>query len=192
MYTCDSSADKVLTQALQEADTPATRAILKDTDAYGFMLTTIIGTIKMASGKPGDIIEGVVDKATGTADIIGKGGNSDTFNLTNATSQMFIQTLSLASLAGKTHPGIILATVGAVFFKKIALAMGLANDNKQAKCIGAFADLSSAVLTTGVATTAAFATGGVATVLAIGAASQLVLAAHEANKACTVNNNTSD
>lgn len=80
-----------------------------------------------------------------------------------------------------------MATIGAVFFKKMALAMGLASDNKQAKCIAAHADLSSAALATGVATTAAISTGGLASLLAVGAASQLILAAYEVNKSCNSN-----
>lgn len=96
----------------------------------------------------------------------------------SAAVQLSSQTLTLLKLGANATPGQVLATVGATFTKKVALAMGLAENDKQAKLIAAFSDCASSVLSAGLAVSAA--TTPVGWVLVGAALVQLGASAHDA------------
>ena len=160
-------------QALAAVDTDASREVMNNADLFAMFVGLTNGSLA-ALGKPIDAAFGVADKMTTLADGAGKIANSKTVKLTSSSAQIIIQSLSLIKLGTAATPGMVVATVGAMFTKKVALAFGLVEDDKSAKIVAAIADLTSAILVTGISYTAiAGATTIVPAILLVGAAAQL-------------------
>lgn len=167
--------------------TPQTSAVLKDADMISFMVKMFSGTLAMVSGKPGDIALGAIDKSIATVDLTSQSVNSEKILMTSRSIQLLLETAKLASLAGKTNPVGIAATVGATLMTKVSIAMSLGgSDSKQDKCIAAFADIAAGglTLTAGVA----FSTTGVGTVagvaMIVSSVSQILVGSYNAHNAC--------
>jgi len=179
----DSRSDEILAAGLQSANTPATRAVLKNPDLFAFMLSNFNNTIKLASGKPADMAVAIANKTLSTGKLIGKSSGSQGVVVGVTAAQILVISAGLVTVAGK-GPGGAMAAVGAAFAKKTALALGLAgSDDKQAKCLAAAADLTAAFITTVMVATPAAATGIGAVVLA-GSIAQLILSGYQAHQAC--------
>jgi hypothetical protein len=136
---------------------------------------------------------GFAEKTLSTSRVAGKATNSKNLTAASTGIQALVATASFVSLVGKTSPTAVLPVVGATFAKKTALTFGLAgDDDKQARCIAAAADIVAAGLSTWGAAAAARAAAAAATgvgagvggaLLVLGAA-QLVVAGYQAHQAC--------
>ena len=143
-----SFTPEVLKQTLRTVDTDATRQVEQNADLLNLFASILNGSLAALDGKtPSEIkisaILGGIDKNASLAGFVGKVENSKNFMVGSAAVQLSSQTLTLLKLGANATPGQVLATVGAVFTKKVALAMGLAENDKQAKLIAAFSDCAS-------------------------------------------------
>lgn len=132
--------------SLQKVNTENTRYVLQNTDAYQFMLTVFDSGLKLSSGKALDVATATIDKHLSATELVGKGANNENVVISVKAAQIIMANANLLSLTSKTSMGGVVATLGAVFAKKIALAMGAASDDKQAKTIAAIADIAAAGL----------------------------------------------
>lgn len=178
-----------LNAGLQQANTPATKAVLHNADAFAFLLAMFNGTLGMVSGKPADVAMGLVGKGLATTDITAKSTGAKGVAITSATVQILLTTASLAALAGKIHPGAAIATIGAAVATKTSLALGMAgDDDKKAACIAAMADMVAAggTLAAGVITTSTGvgAVTGVGPLLIASSLASLILGGYKAHQAC--------
>ena len=172
----ESIDTKTARQALLSVDTEKTREIAQNADLLAMFVGVMNGSLAALEGNVSAAL-GFVDKTATVADVAGKVANNQTVRVSAASTQLITQTLSLLKLSSTASPGAVVATVGAIFTKKVALAFGLAEDNKQAKLIGATADILSSVLTVGLA--AAELSTPVGWVLLIGAAAQLGVSSYQ-------------
>lgn len=173
--------------AVEKADTPATRAILRDTHAYDFMLGMFSGSVAMMSGKGIDVAIGSAGKVLATTDIVSTASGNRNLEIGSKTAQMLLTSASLLSLGAKTNPLIAISTIGAASATKISIAFGLANDNQQAKCLAAMTDLAAggfnAVVGAGMISTGAGAVMG--SMILVSSAAQLILAGRKVHLACS-------
>ncbi|RVU43780.1 hypothetical protein [Rubrivivax rivuli] len=156
--------------ALDSVGTPAAKAVSQDAELTGLLTDILNGTLAASEGKLGAAL-GFADKYAALADFAGKSRQNQTVRAFATSSQILTQTLGLLKLGSNASPGMVLATVGAMFTKKVALAFGLVENDKQAKLVAATADFASAALTVGVA--AAGLSNPVGWVLMAGALAQL-------------------
>lgn len=156
--------------ALHAVGTPNAKAVANNAELTGLLVDILNGTLAAAEGKLGAAL-GAADKYGSLADFTGKQLNNSTVRAVGASSQILTQTLGLLKLGSNASPGMVLATVGAMFTKKMALAFGLVDNNRQAQLLGATADFASAALTVGIA--AAGLSTPVGWVLMVGAVAQL-------------------
>jgi len=169
--------------ALMQINTSNTRAVRDDTETYGYLLSMFNGTLSMASGKPSDIVIGMVNKGLATVSIASSVVNAKNIKLGTSVIQILVANANLVSLAGKASPAAVLITVGATFATKISLALGLAGESdKRAKCLAAMADIAAAGGT--LALGAMTAPAGVGALLIASSLAQLVLGGYKASKAC--------
>lgn len=174
--------DKVLKSGLEHARTGPAREVINNPDLFAFVLAQFNNTLKLASGRPADIVLGLTNKTLATGKLVGKSTQSQGVVVGITAAQILVTSASLLSVAGKGPAGAMIM-VGAVFAKKTSLAFGLAgSDDKQAKCLSALADLAASGLTT--AAVAPAAATGIGAVLLAGSIAQLVLSAYQAHNAC--------
>ncbi len=182
-----TTTEEALRSELRRVGTPSAKKVLADADAFSYMVRMFNGTLAMASGKPGDIAMAAIDKSMATIDLTSKSAGANKVLLTSRTIQLLLESAKLVSLAGKTNPVGIVATVGATVATKTSIALGMAgSDNKQAACIGAFADIAAGglTLTAGVAFSAT-GVGSVAGVaMVVSSVSQIIIGGYNAHKAC--------
>lgn len=172
-----------LAKGLQAAGTENTRAVIQNPELFAFLLSNFNNTLKLASGKPADMVLGLTNKALATTKIAGKAANSSGVVVGITAAQILMTTASLVSVAGKSPTAAVVA-VGAAFAKKTSLALGLAGkDDKRAKCLAALTDLAASGLTT--ALVAPTAATGIGAVLLAGSIAQLILSGYQAHQACT-------
>lgn len=177
-----SNSQEILAAGLQSANTPNTRAVLKNPDLFAFLLANFNNTIKLASGKPADMVIGIANKTLATGKLAGKASGSQGLVVGVTAAQILVISAGLVSVAGK-GPGGAMVAVGAAFAKKTSLALSLAgNDDKKAKCIAAMADLAAAGLTTAMVVPAAGT--GIGAILLAGSVAQLILSGYQAHQAC--------
>lgn len=183
------TTEVVLKIGLQKADKPSTRAVLNNPELFASLLNMFNGTLSMASGNKADIVMGLATKGLSTADIVAKSSASKGVALTSTTVQILLTTASLASLAGKVHPGAAIATIGATVATKTSLALGLAgDDDKKAACIAAVADIAAAsgTLAAGFITTGSGigAVTGIGPLMIASSIASLILGGIKAHQAC--------
>lgn len=184
------STQSVLQTGLKQANTPATKAVLNNADAFAFLLGMFNGTLGMISGKPADVAMGLVGKGLATTDITAKSTGAKGVAITSSAIQIVLSTASLVALAGKVHPGAAIATIGATVATKTSLALGMAgDDDKKAACIAAMADIVAAggTLAAGVITTSTGvgAVAGVGPLMIASSIASLILGGYKAHQACT-------
>lgn len=156
--------------ALNSVGTPAAREVSQNAELTGLLTDILNGTLAASEGKLGAAL-GFADKYAAVAEFAGKSVDNQTVRAFAVSSQMLTQTLGLLKLGSSASPGMVVATVGAMFTKKVALAFGLVENDKQAKLLAATADFASAGLTVGIA--AAGLATPVGWVLMVGALAQL-------------------
>lgn len=173
---------EVLEKGLRSANTENTKAVLKDSDLFAFLVSNFNATLKLASGKPSDIAIGITSKALSTSKLAGKASKSSGVVIGATAAQIIVTTAGLVSVAGKGPTAAVVA-IGAAFAKKTSLALSLAGgDDKKAKCLAALTDLAASGLTTGLlATTAAT---GIGAVLLAGSIAQLIVSGYQVQQAC--------
>jgi hypothetical protein len=178
-----TTAHEILVSGLQAANTEHTKAVLKNPDLFAFLLTNFNNTIKLASGKPADIVVGIANKTLATGKLVGKSSGNDGLLLGVSAAQILVITAGLVTIVGK-GPGAAIVAIGAAFAKKTSLALGLAGtEDKKAKCLAAIADVAAAGLTT--AMVAPTAATGIGAVVLAGSVAQLILSGYQAHQACT-------
>ncbi len=178
-----ATAEEILTAGLRTANTENTKAVLKNPDLFAFLLTNFNSTIKLASGKPADMVFGLANKTLATGKLVGKSSGSNNVLVGVTVAQILVTSASLISVAGKGPTGAMV-TIGAAFAKKTSLALGLAgSDDKKAKCLAAAADVAASILTT--AAVAPAAVTGIGIVILAGSVAQLLLSGYNAHQACT-------
>lgn len=171
-----------LSAGLKAADTENTRAALKNPELFAYILANFNNTVKMASGKPSDIVVGFASKALSTTKLAGKTSGASGVVIGTTAAQILLTTASLVSVAGKSPTSAVIA-VGAAFAKKTSLALGLAGGNaKQAKCLAALTDLAASGLTTAAIATTTIT--GVGAVLLAGSIAQLIVSGYQVHQAC--------
>lgn len=181
------TTEEALRAELRRVATPNTRMVLNDSDAFSYMVKMFNGTLAMASGKGIDIAMGSLDKSIATVDLTSQASNSNKILLTSRTIQLLLESAKLASLAGKTNPLGIMATVGATLATKTSIALSMAgSDNKQATCIAAFSDMAAGglTLTAGIAFSATGLGSLAGVALVVSSVSQILIGGYNAHKAC--------
>lgn len=180
--TESASSEEILAAGLRAANTENAKAVLKNPDLFAFLLSNFNNTIKLASGKPADIVIGLTNKSLATGKLVGKSSGSNNVLVGVTAAQILITSAGLISVAGKGPTGAMVA-IGAAFAKKTSLALGLAgSDDKKAKCLAAAADVAASLLTT--AAVAPAAVTGIGVVILAGSVAQLMLSAYNAHQAC--------
>ncbi|WP_028310730.1 hypothetical protein [Derxia gummosa] len=154
-------------EAYRQVGTEKALAVARDSDLIALSVSILNAGLAGMEGK----LAGALGSVDGVTDAGGKLAGNQGVKTAAASAQIINQTLALLKLANNTSPGVLVGTVGAMFTKKVSLAMGLADDNKQAQLIGAWSDLLSSLLTAGV--TAATITTPVGVVLMAGALLQV-------------------
>jgi hypothetical protein len=176
-----------------QSDTPATRKVAADAELFAFLLGVLNTTAKMGTGNPADVALGFMDKTFSTSHLAGRASRSQNVMAASAAAQIMVLTAGLVSLGGYSSPAFVMSTVGAMFAKKAALTFGLiGDDDKQAKCIAAAADIVAAGLSTTAAavalkSAAIAATGvgaGISGAMVVLSAAQLAVAGYQAHQAC--------
>jgi hypothetical protein len=129
----------------------------------------------LAKGEMASAAVSLGNKAATLAGLAAEGSESRNAKAGVFASKAILSSLGLINLAGVTRPNVIVATIGATFLKKVALAFDLAGgDDRKAKMIAAVCDLAGQAAATFVAGAevvgAEAASGGAATPLAIGIA----------------------
>lgn len=166
--------------ALDSVGTPAAKAVSQNAELTGLLTDILNGTLAASEGKLAAAL-GFADKYAAVADFAGKSAQNPTVRAVAASSQILTQTLGLLKLGSGATPGVVVATVGAMFTKKVALAFGLVENDKQAKIVAAMADFAAALLTAGVTYTL---TSPLVPVLMVGALAQVVSTAYKGYAAC--------
>lgn len=144
---CFVSASDCL-EALKVADTKATRDIMNNTDPMARFVGVINGTLAALEGGSSAAL-GLADKWATIADAGGKMAKNNTCHAAASSAQILTQTLTLVKLGSNASPGMVVATVGAMFTKKVGLMFGLVDDNKQAAIVSATADVTASLLVVG-------------------------------------------
>jgi hypothetical protein len=182
-----------LRTTLLVTDTGAARAVNSNAELFAFLLAMLNATISMSSGKGADVAVHFTEKALTTSHFTGKAARSKTAATLSAGASAVVANASLLGLATKLNPAAAIPVVGATVAKKVTLTMGLAGDNdKQAKCIAAAADIAANALTTwGAAATmraallAATGVGaGFSGAIVVLSAAQLFVAGYQAHQSC--------
>jgi hypothetical protein len=163
-------------KALEKPNTDACRAVLNNADLFALFVGVVNGSLAALEGAPSAAL-GFADKWATVADASGKMTNNKTLRAAAGGTQILTQSLSLMKLGANATPGAVMATVGAMFTKKVALAFGLAEDDKRAKIIAAVADVTSSVLAVGAIGLATTATPGI---LIVAAYAQLGVSGYQA------------
>lgn len=165
-------ADKTKAALLASGGAEA-RKVALDAELLSKLVDVLNATLNASEGKVG-LLLGWVDKHAALADIAARAGGHQGVKLASTSLQITTQTLSLMKLSAQASPGAVVATVGAMFCKKVSLAFGLVDNDKQAKLVAATADLIASTTTFGLAfaaasnplgwiiATAAFASAGLA------------------------------
>lgn len=181
--TEEASTQEILTAGLRSANTENTKAVLKNPDLFAFLLANFNNTVKLASGKPADMVIGLTNKTLATGKLVGKSSGNNNVLVGVTVAQILVTSAGLISVAGKGPTGA-LVVIGAAFAKKTSLALGLAgSDDKKAKCMAAAADVAASLLTT--AAVAPAAVTGIGIVILAGSVAQLMLSGYNAHQACT-------
>lgn len=175
--SASTNSQEILEQGLQCVDKPSTRAVLKNPDLFAYVLSIFNTAIKLASGKPAEMAVGVANKTLATGKLVGKASGNQDLLIGVGAAQILLISANLITLNG-SGPGAAMATLGSVFAKHTALALGLAgSDDKKAKCIAAIADLAAAGLTTGVIWSKE--TNGINNAALAGSVAQLILSGYQ-------------
>ncbi len=176
-------------EVLKACNTPATKELVNNSDLLSTFVGVINGTLGALEGNAGMAL-GTADKWTGVADLAGKSAGNKNVHVAASTVQIFTQSLSLIKLGPSATPGAVLATVGAMLTKKVALALGMAGEDKKTKLLAASADLVASSCSVGagyLALTAAAAAGAttIPWILLIGAVAQLGVSGYATYEAYT-------
>jgi hypothetical protein len=167
--------------ALRQCETPATKVVVDNSDLLAMFTGIVNGTLAALEGNSSAAL-GLVDKWATVTDVAGKSSGITGLRLASSSVQLVTQTLSLVKLGSAASPGRVVATVGAVFTKKVALMFGMAADEKQAKLVAAAADLVSSTLVVGIGVAEVSAAAAGATtvpwILLVGAIAQLGASAY--------------
>lgn len=167
-------------QALAAVDSPATRDVMNNADLMAMFVGITNGTLAAIEGGPSAAL-GIADKWATITDAAGKAASNSTVTTTAASAQLITQTLSLIKLGNAASPGMVVATVGAMFTKKVALLFGMAPQDKSTKLVAAIADLTSSVLIVGTSAAAVSASAtAIPVILLVGAVAQLGASGYQA------------
>jgi hypothetical protein len=146
-------------RACRVRNTESTRTINGDTETAAQLAALLSGTLQ-AAGNRVDFLLGMAEKSLALAGLASP--NSPTARVSLTSAQVLLQTLSLLKLGTAMTPGLVMASVGATFAKKVALLFGLIEHERGARVLAAAADLAAA---------------GTFTVIAVKTAGPLIVAA---------------
>ncbi len=163
--------------ALQAQGGPNAQAVLADAQLMGKLVDMLNGTLAAGDGRLAGVL-GYIDKNAALCDVVVRGKDAKTLRAASTSVQILTQTLGLLKLGANASPAMVTATVGAMFTKKVALAFGLAENDKQAKLIAAIADMAAGVTTAGIAVATASTPFG--WVLVVGALASAALSTYQA------------
>jgi hypothetical protein len=167
-------------QALATVDSQATREVMNNADLMAMFVGITNGSLAALEGGPAAAL-GIADKWATVTDAAGKAAGNTMMTTTAASAQIITQSLSLIKLGSAASPGMVVATVGAMFTKKVALMFGLVPEDKTAKLVAAIADLTSSVLIVGTSVAAVSASAtAVPVILLVGAVAQLGASGYQA------------
>lgn len=178
----------VLLAGLQKDSTANKRAALQNPELFGWLLTQFNQTLRLATGKPTDMVIAVANKSLSTGKLAAKSSQSSGLAISLTTAQIMVTSASLVTVAGK-GPGGALVAIGATFAKKSSLALNLAGgEDKRAKCMAAVADLAASGLTTTglLIATPLPAVGLVTGAMRAGSIAQILLSIYQVEQACKV------
>jgi len=146
-------------KALQFVGTEEAKEIERNADLLNLFVGIVNSSLAALEGNTSAAI-GQIDKYAGLAGYVGKEKANQSIMATSAAIQISTQTLSLLKLGANATPGAVVTALGAMFTKKVALAFGLAEDNKQVKLVSVAADCASSAISLG---------GAIATGVTVGA-----------------------
>jgi hypothetical protein len=137
-------------RALQAQGGENAKAVAADAELLGKLVDMLNGTLAAGEGRLAGVL-GYIDKNAALCDVVVRGKDAKTVKAASASVQILTQTLALLKLGSQASPAMVTATVGAMFSKKVALAFGLAENDKQAKLVSVVADMAAGVTTAGIA-----------------------------------------
>lgn len=152
---------------LMKPNSEQARAVEQSADLVNLLVGVINASLAAVEGK-GAAALGIVDKHAVVAGFVGKQENAKNLVLASTTVQISTQTLALLKLGSNASPAVLVTTLGAMFTKKVSLAFGLVENDKQAKLLEVSTDCASSVFSLGGAI-AAMVTTGAGTAGAVGA-----------------------
>jgi hypothetical protein len=152
MQISESDAKKAL-QVLGPTNKNA-KEIEKNADLLNLFVGIVNASLaamdgKTASEKGLSATLGLIDKHASIAGFTGKQNDIKALILAGNAIQISTQTLSLLKLGANASPGAVVATLGAMFTKKVSLALGLVENNKQAKMMEVTADCAASLFSLG-------------------------------------------
>lgn len=152
MQISESDAKKAL-QVLGPTNKHA-KEIEKNADLLNLFVGIVNASLAAMDGKTAgekslSATLGFIDKHASIAGFTGKQNDIKTLILAGNAIQISTQTLSLLKLGANASPGAVIATLGAMFTKKVSLALGLVENNKQAKMMEVTADCAASLFSLG-------------------------------------------
>jgi hypothetical protein len=159
------------------SDNASAKEVMNNAELLNLFVGIVNGSLAALDGKTSAVL-GIVDKHASLAGFVGNAHQLKGLSAGSNAVQILTQTLALLKLGSSASPGMVVATVGAMFTKKAALAFGMVEDDKRAKIIAVATDCVSSFLSVGIA--AAMATNPVGWVLLAAAAAQAGASAYQA------------
>lgn len=159
-------------------NSPHAKEIEQNADLLNLFVGIVNSSLAALDGKVAGAL-GLIDKHASIAGFAAKSEGAKGLLAASSALQISTQTFSLLKLGANATPIAVVATVGAVFTKKVSLAFGLAEDDKQAKLISVGADCASSLLAFG-GTIIAGVSGPVGWVLLGAALAQVGASAYQA------------
>ncbi len=145
-------------------------------------LISVFELVKGTGGVEKSLI--IAGKALSTENLVSELIDSKIGKTVGFASGEVLQTLSLLKLAEVSHPNLIIATIGATYIQKIALAFSfVGDDDKQAALIGAYAKLIGQLIAMGLSVATAVCTEGGTLPLVVLNAVALIVCAKKADDA---------
>jgi len=143
---------------LVNSNSKQAKAVEQNADMLNLMVGVINASLAAVEGK-GAAALGLIDKHAVVAGFVGKQENMKNLSLASTTVQISTQTLALLKLGSNASPAVLVTTLGAMFTKKVSLAFGLAENDKQAKLLEVSTDCASSLFSLGGAIAAMVTTG---------------------------------
>ncbi|MBK6740563.1 MAG: hypothetical protein IPG64_23390 [Haliea sp.] len=132
-------------EACRALGTESGREVADNAELTALLVSILNSSLQASQGKL-DAVLGFVDKHAAVAGYAGKSVGNDTVRVSSASAQILTQSLILIKLGSNASPGMVVATLGAMFTKKMALAFGLVDNNQQAKLLEVTSDMVSSTL----------------------------------------------